>query len=116
MFVECFRLRLPIRTSLLGFVFASAVAFTCAQEKPIAVHVDWSSTQPLRTVPTLQVVINPLLRRGSPIHDAAFADVKSLGADYVRLAFWHPYPKLAVAELDVPAAAKTSWDFSLIDP
>jgi hypothetical protein len=116
MFVECFRLRLPIRTSLLGFVFASAVAFTCAQEKPIAVHVDWSSTQPLRTVPTLQVVINPLLRRGSPIHDAAFADVKSLGADYVRLAFWHPYPKLAVAELDAPTQTKTSWDFNLIDP
>jgi len=57
-----------------------------------------------------------MLRRGSPIHDAAFADLKSLGADDVRLAFWHPYPKLAVAELDPPTATKTSWDFSLIDP
>ena len=80
------------------------------------VHVDWSSTEPLRTTPTLQVVVNPLLMRDSPIHDAVFAALKNLGADYVRLAFWHPYPKLAVAELDRPTAKKTSWDFSLIDP
>ncbi len=114
MFADC--LRLSTRTSLLGCVLISAAAFCCAQEKPVAIHVDWKNEQPLRTAPTLQMVINPMLRRGSPIHDAAFADLKGLGADYVRFAFWHPYPKLAVAELDAPTAAKTSWDFNLIDP
>ncbi|MGA7341952.1 MAG: glycosyl hydrolase family 39, partial [Terracidiphilus sp.] len=94
----------------------AASALAAAQQKPVAIHVDWSSAEPLRTTPTLQAVVNPMLLRGSPIHDAAFADLKELGADDVRFAFWHPYPKLAVAELDAPTAAKTSWDFSLIDP
>lgn len=116
MFTTCLRSHLFVRMALLGCAFAAVTALSCAQEKPVAIHVDWSSTEPLRTVPTLQVVINPLLRRGSPIHDAAFADLKGLGADYVRFAFWHPYPKLSVAELDAPTATKTSWDFSLIDP
>ena len=93
-----------------------AAAQNAAPEKPIAITVDWAKTQPLRTTPTLQMVVNPLLRRGSPIHDAAFAAIKGLGADYVRYALWHPYPKLAVAELDPPTSEKTSWDFSLIDP
>jgi hypothetical protein len=109
-------LRRLVRAALSCFLVAAAAASLSAQEKPIAIHVDWSSTEPLRTVPTLQVVINPLLRRGSPIHDAAFADLKSLGADYVRFAFWHPYPRLAVAELDPPTQTKTSWEFNLIDP
>lgn len=108
--------RVLLRVLLPGCVLPLTAAFCCAQQKPVAIHVDWAKTEPLRTVPTLQVVINPMLRRGSPIHDAAFADLKSLGADDVRLAFWHPYPKLAVAELDPPTATKTSWDFSLIDP
>jgi hypothetical protein len=50
------------------------------------------------------------------MHDASFAAVKALGADYVRYVPWLPYPKLVVAELEPPAAGKTSWDFSLIDP
>jgi hypothetical protein len=61
-------------------------------------------------------VVNPLLRRGSVIHDRAFTELKSLGADYVRYVPWVPYPRLAVAELDPPTTGKTSWDFSLIDP
>ncbi len=77
-------------------------------EKPIAPKVDWANTQPLRTTPTLQVVLNPLLRRGSPIHDATFATLQQLGAEVVRYAVWHPYPKLAVAELDPPTPQKTS--------
>lgn len=87
-----------------------------AQEKPVVIHVDWSSTEPLRTTPTLQMVVNPLLMRDSPIHNAAFAALKDLGTDYARLAFWHPYPKLAVAELNPPTSTGTSWDFSRIDP
>jgi L-rhamnose-proton symport protein (RhaT) len=68
------------------------------------------------TTPTLQVVVNPPLRRGSSIHDRAFQTLRELGCDYVRYVPWLPYPKLAVAELEPPSAGKTSWDFSLIDP
>ncbi|MBV9624464.1 MAG: glycosyl hydrolase family 39 [Acidobacteria bacterium] len=56
------------------------------------------------------------MRRGTPVHDNAFAALHDLGADYVRYVPWLPYPKLGVAELEPPAAGKTSWDFSLIDP
>src|SRR5208337_1306087 len=48
--------------------------------------------------------------------DRVYTDLRALGADYVRYVPWLPYPKLAVAELEPPAAGKTSWDFSLIDP
>ncbi len=69
-----------------------------------------------KTTPTLQVVVNPPLRRGSAIHDKVFQDLRDLGAGEVRYVPWLPYPKLAVAELDPPQDGKTSWDFSLIDP
>jgi hypothetical protein len=75
-------------------------------------HVDRIS----KTTPTLQVVVNPPLRRGSKIHDRVYSDLGKLGADYVRYVPWLPYPKLGVAELEPPANGKTSWDFSLIDP
>jgi hypothetical protein len=81
------------------------------------VKISWSKVEQVsKTTPTLQVVVNPPLRRGSAIHDRAFAELKNLGADYVRYVPWLPYPKLAVAELEPPANGKTSWDFSLIDP
>ena len=83
----------------------------------VKITVNWTAERnPLKTTPTLQVVVNPLLRRGAPIHDAAFANLERLGADYVRFVPWHPYPRLAVAELEPPTKDKTSWDFSLIDP
>ena len=69
-----------------------------------------------KTTATLQVVVNPPLRRGSPIHDGAHKSLRDIQADYVRYVPWLPYPKLAVAELEPPANGKTSWDFSLIDP
>jgi len=81
------------------------------------IDVEWNQVERVsKTTPTLQVVVNPPLRRGSAIHDRVFAELQKLGADYVRYVPWVPYPKLAVAELEPPAAAKTSWDFSLIDP
>lgn len=81
------------------------------------VEISWDKvTLVSKTTPTLQVVVNPPMRRGTPIHDRAFAELKNLGADYVRYVPWLPYPKLAVAELQPPANDKTSWDFSLIDP
>lgn len=82
-----------------------------------ATGIDWD--RPARvctTVPTLQVVVNPLIRRGSPIHDNVFRELRELPADYVRFVPWFPYPRLGVAELEPPADGRTSWDFSLIDP
>ncbi|HTJ11946.1 MAG TPA: hypothetical protein VL547_07970, partial [Dinghuibacter sp.] len=63
-----------------------------------------------------QVVVNPVLKRGTAIHDSIFTSLKALGCDYVRYVPWLPYPKLAVAELQPPTKEKTSWDFTDIDP
>ena len=61
-------------------------------------HIDWETvTRKINSTPTLQVVVNPLLRRGSPIHDRAFAELRSLGADNVRFVPWFPYPRYAIA-------------------
>ena len=81
------------------------------------VTIDWANTIRIsRSTPTLQVVVNPLLRRESPIHDPVFAELRKLGAENVRYVPWLPYPRLAVAELKPPTTTNTSWDFSLIDP
>ena len=81
------------------------------------VRVTWDKVVRVsNTTPTLQVVVNPPLRRGSSIHDRAFQSLRDLGCDYVRYVPWLPYPRLAVAELEPPSGGKTSWDFSLIDP
>jgi hypothetical protein len=69
-----------------------------------------------KSVPTLQVVVNPPLRPGQPLSAPSYKAVKELGADYVRYVPWLPYPRLAVAELEPPTPSKTSWDFSVIDP
>ena len=88
-----------------------------ADDSPAKVTVNWTKlTGVSKTHLTLQVVVNPPLRRGSPIHDRAWNALRDLQADYVRYAFWFPYPKLAVAELDPPSATETHWDFSLMDP
>jgi hypothetical protein len=81
------------------------------------VTVDWTNVVRVsRSTATLQVVVNPPLRRGSAIHDPVFRELKNLGAQEVRYVPWLPYPKLAVAELQPPNGTNTSWDFSLIDP
>jgi hypothetical protein len=92
----------------------SAFAISAMGQK---VEVQWDKTERIsRTTPTLQVVVNPPLRAGSPIRERAYAEVQRLGADYVRYVPWLPYPKLGVAELEPPTKEKTSWDFTLIDP
>jgi hypothetical protein len=102
--------------AIAPLVHAQAPAST-PPPAPIPVQIDWSrTTLTSRTTPTLQVVANPLLRRGNVVHDGAFAALHDLGADYVRCCPWIPYPRLAVAELEPPTPQKTSWDFSLIDP
>jgi hypothetical protein len=89
---------------------------TAAPEKA-SIKVNWDKvTTVSNSTPTLQVVVNPPLRRGTKIHDRVFQALHELGAEYVRYVPWLPYPKLGVAELEPPANGKTSWDFSLIDP
>lgn len=69
-----------------------------------------------KSTPTLQAVVNPLIRRGSPIHDNVYSALRELDIDCIRFIPWFPYPKLGVAELEPPSDGGTSWDFSLIDP
>src|SRR5579885_3511674 len=84
---------------------------------PANITVSWDKVERVsNTTATLQVVVNPMLRRGSRIHDRVFAELKNLGADAVRYVPWFPYPRLAIAELNPPADGRTSWDFSLLDP
>jgi hypothetical protein len=81
------------------------------------IAIDWNKIVLVsKSTPTLQVVTNPMLNPGAPIHDGSFAALKVLGADYVRYVPWLPYPKIAVAELEAPTKDKTSWDFTYIDP
>ncbi len=81
------------------------------------VDVQWDKIERVsKTTPTLQVVVNPPLRRGSAIHDRVFSELQALGANYVRYVPWMPYPRLGVAELQPPDKDETYWDFSLIDP
>ncbi len=101
----------------LLFLLTLALGSTYAQDQIPELTVQWNKvTRVSQTEPTLQVVVNPLLRRGSPIHDQIFQALHDLGADHVRYVPWRPYPKLGIAELDPPANGKTSWDFSSIDP
>ncbi|HEY4110384.1 glycosyl hydrolase family 39 [Puia sp.] len=86
-----------------------------AQEK--TVKIDWDQTRQVsKTIPTLQVVYNPMLRENSPIYRSTFEALKNLGAEYVRYVPWFPYPKAAVAELKPPTKTETFWDFSYADP
>ena len=106
------------RPSLLLAVFFCVIAVsTSLAQAPATLAAHWDKvTGVSKTTATLQVVVNPPLRRGNPVHDGAFKSLDDLNLDYVRYVPWLPYPKLAVAELEPPANGKTSWDFSLIDP
>ena len=96
------------------FIFCS---LTSAAQEPTKVIPHWDKViRTTQTTPTLQVVVNPPLRRSTPVHDNAFKALRDLGADYVRYVPWLPYPKLGVAELEPPKDGKTSWDFTVIDP
>lgn len=99
---------------LLAFLTAQSVV---AADSPEDVKVDWQKQERVsKTTISMQVVVMPPLRRGSPIHKQAFESLKDLKADCVRFVPWVPYPKLAVAVLEPPSNGKTSWNFSLIDP
>jgi Glycosyl hydrolases family 39 len=100
-----------------GMLAVAVCLVTAAAAAAQKVDISWGKVDlTSKMTPTLQVVVNPPLRPGSPIHDRAYSELKNLGADYVRYVPWLPYPKLGVAELEPPSNGKTSWDFSLIDP
>ena len=105
-----------LRAAATFLILAAAIGLAAQDADAPTVTVKWDHKTADHSVPTLQAVVNPLLRRGSPIHDAAFDSLRSLGCDYVRYAFWLPYPRLAVAELRPPDQSQTYWDFRLIDP
>jgi hypothetical protein len=109
------RLASHIMTNISLLIFC---AFgSSAQEQPIKATPHWDKViHTSQTTATLQVVVNPPLQRGTPVHDNAFKALHDLGADYVRYVPWLPYPKLGVAELEPPKEGKTSWDFTPIDP
>lgn len=105
---------------LLRFAFVFSAMFPGrvlqADERKMEIQVNWSKVEHIsKTTATLQVVVNPPLRRGSPIHDSSWDSLRKLSADYVRFVPWYPYPKLGVAELQPPANGRASWDFSLLD-
>ena len=120
------RFRRALRILALLSISAVVAAISCSRNKTVSkagmpekvtIQADWDKVVAVsKTVPTLQVVVNPPLRRGSKIHDRVFQALHDLGADCVRYVPWLPYPKLGVAELEPPKDGKTSWDFSLIDP
>eukprot|EP01087_Luapelamoeba_hula_P011456 TRINITY_DN3114_c0_g1_i1.p1 TRINITY_DN3114_c0_g1~~TRINITY_DN3114_c0_g1_i1.p1 ORF type:complete len:594 (-),score=87.16 TRINITY_DN3114_c0_g1_i1:102-1883(-) len=99
-----------MRTSgqlLLLLTLAGVVGLLLASSASVAgetrIVINWADTIiKSRTETTYQVVVNPMIRRGSPIHDATFAAIKDLGADMVRFVPWLPYPRLGVAELQPP--------------
>ena len=104
-------------SGLVLVFLAAASALGQARTPAVKIAVDWNKTVLVsRSTPTFQVVVNPMLNRGSSIHDAAFSAIRQLGAEDVRYVPWLPYPRLAVAELEPPTPTTTSWNFSLIDP
>ncbi|MEP7375268.1 MAG: glycosyl hydrolase family 39 [Chitinophagaceae bacterium] len=110
-FLSSFIYRLPVLFLILFCQYYSVFSQTNK------IVIDWNNTVRVsKTTPTLQVVVNPMLRTKAPIHKDSFKALKEIGADYVRFVPWFPYPKLGVAELEPPAQDKTFWDFSLIDP
>lgn len=99
--------------SFIFFIILSSLS-CIAQSK---IKINWNKViRTSKTTPTLQVVYNPMLDRGAPIHDGSFQALKNLGANYVRFVPWFPYPHAAVVELKPPTKDSTFWDFSHIDP
>eukprot|EP01117_Protostelium_nocturnum_P006082 TRINITY_DN2189_c0_g1_i2.p1 TRINITY_DN2189_c0_g1~~TRINITY_DN2189_c0_g1_i2.p1 ORF type:complete len:483 (+),score=101.56 TRINITY_DN2189_c0_g1_i2:70-1518(+) len=92
------------------------IAFCVSQ---VIIEPQWlnrNHTTSVKTVITLQVVVNPLLVRGNPVHDACFQSLADTRANLVRFVPWLPYPRLGVAELKEPTETQTFWNFTLIDP
>src|ERR1039457_5463954 len=82
---------------------AAAQTGSLPAEAPPSVRISWDVvTRVSNTTASLQVVVNPPLRRGSKIHDRVFEALRDLQPDYARFVPWQPYPRLGVAELEPP--------------
>lgn len=101
---------------LIVIISLLATSHGFAQTAQPTLHIDWNKTTHVsKTTSTLQLVENPMVRPGSPIHKQTFAALKALDIDYVRYVPWFPYPKMAVAELKPPTKEVTYWDFTYLD-
>jgi len=76
----------------------------------------WRTLAESKATLSIQVCVEPPMRRGLILHDQLFEALHNLDAELPRFQPRHLYPKLAVAELEPPGGGKTSWDFSLLDP
>jgi hypothetical protein len=109
--------RIVIASFSMLLLWSARPAAAQTAEAPPSVKIAWDSVARVsNTTASLQVVVNPPLRRGSTIHDRVFEALRDLQPDYARFVPWLPYPRLAVAELEPPHEGRTFWDFSLIDP
>src|ERR1700722_13406778 len=95
----------------LSLLFAMSMpSFGSERREEVEVKVNWTKVERIsRTIPTLQVVVNPLLRRGAATHSRAFQALHDLEVDDARYVPWFPYPRLAVAELEAPTPSQTFW-------
>ena len=99
--------------TLLGLAATSALAGA----PPITASLDWRDIVAVsKARVSIEVCVEPPLRRGHPIHEQLFGALKDLQADYAHYQPYNVFPRLAVAELQAPANGKTYWDFSLMDP
>ena len=56
-----------------------------------SVTVEWGQTLFVsRTRTTLQMVMNPLVTRAGPIHDAVYRNLAALNSHYTRFQAWFP--------------------------
>src|SRR6185437_2916695 len=78
-----YRVYLKMYKIVVIALFVSLVHDTSADAVQIAVN--WENvTSVSKTTSSLQVVTNPMLRRGSPIHNEIFDNLGKLNAEYVR--------------------------------
>jgi hypothetical protein len=97
-------------------VLAWSAAVNSAPE-PITVSPNWSDVLGVsKASVSIEVCVEPPLRRGHPIHDELFAALHGLGADYAHFQPYNVFPRLAVAELEPPENSVAHWDFRLMDP
>ena len=79
-----------------------------------SVYVDWGNTTRVsQTTSTLQMVMNPLVTRASPVHDAVYDQLAELSPSYARFQAWFPYPRLSVAELFPPSGLSQCSDVAV---
>lgn len=101
----------------LALTLSTGTGAALAADAAVTVSLDWHDVLRVsKAHVSIEVCVEPPLRRDSPLHDPLWAALKNLGADYAHFQPYNVFPRLAVAELKAPAEGKTYWDFSLMDP